>query len=89
MGARAGAGQPDVGHLDAEVIHQMQDFNFVADGRIVNRRGLQPVAERLVIQVDRFAGEAAGTTGRIPVVNERVPVRYYLALLNTYGLSST
>ena len=57
IGARTGAGQADVHGVDAERFHQVQDFDFFADGGIVDRRILQAVAEGFVIEHDAAAGE--------------------------------
>ena len=53
--ARAGAGQPDVGAGDAEVDHEVQQLLLALDVGIRHRRGLQAVAQRLVVQLDAAA----------------------------------
>ena len=47
---RAGAGQADVGGVDAELVDQVQDLDLLLDGRRPHRRRLQPVAQRLVVE---------------------------------------
>ena len=55
---RAGAGQADVGGVDAELVDQVEDLDLLVDGRRAHRRRLQPVAQRLVVQHARVAGLA-------------------------------
>jgi hypothetical protein len=51
LGVRAArAGQPDVGRVDAEVVHQVQQLDLALDGRLADRGRLQPVAQRLVVE---------------------------------------
>src|SRR5206468_10015002 len=51
-GARAGARQPDVGGVDPQAIHRLQDGDLGRDGRIDDAGALQPVAQRLVVEHD-------------------------------------
>ena len=56
-----GAGQADVGGLDAESVDQVQDAQLLVDRRAADRRRLQAVAQRLVVQHARAAAGAART----------------------------
>ena len=57
---RPGAGQADVGGVDAERVHVVQDLDLLVDRRRPHRRRLQPVAQRLVVEHrDRLARPAA------------------------------
>src|SRR5271157_135554 len=70
QGTRTGSGQPKVEHVDTKALHQMEDLDLLLNGRIADRRRLQPVAQRFVIQQDlarRY--HRAGVDG-VPVVNE-------------------
>ncbi len=70
IGARAGAGEADVHRVDSERFHQVKDFNFLGDARIVDRRILKAVAKRLVIQHHATAGGNFGAGECVPVVDE-------------------
>ncbi len=57
---RSGARQADVGGVDAERLHQVQDADLLVDRRALDRRRLQAVAQRLVVDLHApRAGEAA------------------------------
>ena len=45
---RAGAGQADVGDVDAQPFHQMEDLQLLVDAGRADRRRLETVAQRLV-----------------------------------------
>ena len=47
----------------------MKDFNFFGDGRIVDGRILQAVAERFVIQKNPGAGRDELRRGGVPIVD--------------------
>ena len=47
-----GAGQPDVGGVDAERLHQVQDPELLVDRGALDRRRLEAVAQRLVVELD-------------------------------------
>ena len=70
--ARAGAGKPDVRGRDAELRHQVEQRLLVIDGRIGDGRRLQPIAQRLVVELHaaRLPGKAG--RARVPVVDELV-----------------
>ncbi len=70
--ARAGAGQADVDGLYAERFHQVQDFDFFSDARIVDRRILQAVAERFVVEHHAAANRDFGAGVGVPIVDEFV-----------------
>ena len=65
---RAGAGQADVGGVDADLVEQPQDAELLIDGRRAHRRRLQPVAQRLVVEHDDRRRAARRVA--IPVVDE-------------------
>src|SRR4029453_18947713 len=66
---RSCPGQPDIGRVDTQAIDQVKDFDLLLDGRAPDGGGLQPIAQRLVIEHD---GPARVISRSIPVVNERV-----------------
>src|SRR5215212_9346210 len=49
------AGEADVGGVDAEFVHQVEQLDLALDGRLADRGRLQPVAQRLVVEADRAA----------------------------------
>src|SRR5690242_14805153 len=49
VGAGASARKADVDGIEAERFHEVKDFNFFSDRRVVDGRVLQTVAERFVI----------------------------------------
>ena len=72
IGARPGAGKADIHGVDSERFHQVQNFDFLADARIVDGRILKTVAKRLVIQHHAAAGGDFGAGECVPVVDEFV-----------------
>ena len=52
---RTGAGQADVGGVDAERVHPVQDVDLLVDRGRADRRRLQAVAQRLVVEHHRRA----------------------------------
>ena len=70
IGARPCAGEADIHGVDSERFHQVKDFDFLGDARIVNRRILQAVAKGLVIQHHAAAGGDFGAGECVPVVDE-------------------
>ena len=73
LGARPGSGKPDVGRVHSESVHQVEDPLLGLDGRIGDRRGLQSVAQRLVVEHDlRGWFLSRGGVARVPVVNQLV-----------------
>ena len=75
ISARAGAGKSDIHRVDAQRFHQVKNFDFFRDGRIVDGRILQAVAQSLVIQRDAAAGRNFCALGGVPIVNEFVAVQ--------------
>ena len=51
---RSRARQADVGVVDADSVHVMNDAELLLDRRIGDRGRLQPVAQRLVVEFDLF-----------------------------------
>ncbi len=68
--ARSGTGQADVGGLDAQAVHQVEDLDLDLDRRIEDRRALQAVAQRLVIEHHRVSDLEAFGAGCGPVVDQ-------------------
>ena len=67
---RTGAGQADVGGVDAERVHVAEDVDLLIDRRHAHRRRLQAVAQRLVVQ-HRDRRTRAGRVV-VPVVDQRM-----------------
>ena len=68
---RSGAGQTDVGRVDADRIHEMQNAHFLLERWIGHRRRLQTVAQCLVVEFDLSAAFAQRHLGgSVPVVDE-------------------
>ena len=59
--ARSSSGQTNVGGLDSQPVHVVQDLDLGLDGGIRDRRALQSVAQRLVVQLDRVRGLSKST----------------------------
>ena len=70
--ARAGAGQADIGALDAKAGDEMQDAEFLIDGRCADRGGLQPITQGFVVEQNRPERRALGRLDEVPVVDEGV-----------------
>src|SRR5436190_3779514 len=68
---RAGARKPDVGRVQPQLIHQMEQTDLVLDGGADHRGSLKPVAKRLVVELDGL-GRTRGILGGVPVVDELV-----------------
>src|SRR6185295_16532551 len=67
---RPGAREPDVGSVDPELVHQVEDGELVLDRRTANRRRLEPVAQRLVVELDPERRLLPALAGVVPVVDE-------------------
>ena len=68
----AGARQADVGRVDPQPVHVVQDVDLLLDRRRANRGRLQPVAQRLVVEHrDRLVG-ALRRRVVVPVVDQRM-----------------
>jgi hypothetical protein len=48
--ARTGSGQPKVERVDAERLHQVEDFDLLFNGRVADGGRLQPVAQGFIGQ---------------------------------------
>ena len=66
----AGAGQADVGRVDADAVEQVQDAELLLDGRRAHRRRLQSVAQRFVEQQD--LGRPRPRSVAIPVEDQSI-----------------
>ncbi len=64
----AGTRQTEVGGVDAEFVHQLEQLELLLDGRVADRRGLQTVAERLVVELQGAGGPERASL--VPVVNQ-------------------
>ncbi len=62
--------QADVCGIDAEGLDQVEDLEFLLDGRALDRGGLQAVAERLVVQLDLPPGRGDRPSDSVPVVDQ-------------------
>ena len=70
ISARARARKADIHGVDSERLHQVKDFDFLGDARIVDRRILKAVAKGFVIQHYAAAGGDFGAGECVPVVDE-------------------
>ena len=70
--ARTRAGKPDVRGGDAELRHQVEERLLVVDGGIGDRRRLQTVAQRLVVELYAARLPREGGRAPVPVVDELV-----------------
>ena len=68
--ARTCSGKPEVERVDAERLHQVQDFDLLLNGRIADGRRLQAVAQRFIRQAHRSRRMQRLRIQRIPVVDE-------------------
>jgi hypothetical protein len=71
-GPRPGAGQADVRRVDVERVHHRQDLDLLLDGRVEDRRRLQAVAQRLVVERHLAAGRPR--VDLVPVVDQPLAV---------------
>jgi hypothetical protein len=69
-GALAGSGEADVGLVDAEIFHQVEDLELVLDRRVLDRRVLQAVAQCLVEERVSLGDETALAVHLVPVEDE-------------------
>src|SRR4029077_7088706 len=63
------SGQADIGGVDAEPVHVVKELDFLVDGGRADRRRLEPVSQRLVIE---HGDGARRRSVVIPVVDERL-----------------
>src|SRR5439155_1891764 len=80
---RPRAGQPDVGSVDAERIHVMEDLDLLVDTRVAYRRRLQSIPQRLVVE-HRHGAEPGGIV--VPVENQRMRLDAQSGTLGTLGI---
>jgi hypothetical protein len=66
----ARAGQPDVRRVDAEIVHQVQQFEFSLHRRLAHGRRLQPVAQSFIVETDVATGRWMSRINLIPVVDQ-------------------
>ncbi len=64
------ARQADVGHVDAELVHQVEELELGLDARVGDGRVLQAVAQRLVEERDALGDEPPLPADLVPVVDE-------------------
>ncbi len=64
-----GSRQPDVGRVESETVHLLQNLDLFVDRRRADRRRLQAVPQRLVVE-HRQRSRAGGVV--VPVVYQRV-----------------
>jgi hypothetical protein len=67
---RSRAGQTDVGGVDAEPVHQVEDADLVRDRRAPDRRRLESVTEGLVVEADPERRLLPALAGLVPIVDE-------------------
>jgi hypothetical protein len=69
---RPGAGQADVGRLDAEAIDEVEDLELLLDRGRGDAGRLQAVAQGLVVELDHAGGAGEGGARGVPVVDQVV-----------------
>ena len=67
---RPGPRQADVGGVDPERLHQVEDGELLLDRRASDRGRLEPVAQGLVVELDRSARGHGRSARPVPVVDE-------------------
>ena len=72
VSAGPGAGKADVDRVDAEVHHEVEEFDLLLDRRILDGRILEAVAQRLVVQFDPGSRVVVAPRKRVPVVYQFV-----------------
>jgi hypothetical protein len=77
---RTGARQADIGVVDADRVHVVEDAQLVLDVRIGDGRRLQAVAQRLVVELDFTARPRRLLAGDVPVVDQVLEVVHRPAL---------
>jgi hypothetical protein len=65
---RAGAGQANVGGIDAEPVDAVENLDLLRYRRRPHRRRLQPVAKRFIVEHDPL--RLGGRADLVPVVNQ-------------------
>ncbi len=69
-GARSGARQADVEHVDPQGLHQMENLDLLFDRGILHRRRLKSVAQRFVVQQHFTGRHHRPGIDDIPVVDQ-------------------
>ena len=78
---RSGAWQANVRRVDPDLVHEMENADLLFERRIGDRRGLQTVAEGLVVEFDATLRVAMRLLiVDIPVVNQIVFVHLAVIL---------
>ena len=70
--ALAGARQSEVGHRDAEAVHQLEQLALHLDRRVDDRRALDAVPQRLVKELHAPGEDATGALVLVPVEDDAV-----------------
>jgi hypothetical protein len=63
-------GQTDVGGMDAESIHQVEDLDLGVDRRVDDRWRLQAIAQSFVVELDRLGRPNQVARLAVPVVDQ-------------------
>ena len=63
-------GKPDIRHPDAEVLHEVDELDLLLDGGVGDRRGLKPVPESFVHQVEAAGCEGSPLVQLVPVEDD-------------------
>src|SRR6266480_7379624 len=66
----ARTGQTNIGGVDAECLHQVQQLDLFLDGRLADGGRLQAVAQRLVVEADVASGFVQRRIDFVPIVNQ-------------------
>src|SRR6185295_12753596 len=82
--ARRCAGQTDVRGVDLELIHEMEQPLLHRERRVAHRRPLQPIPERLVVELDGTVIRLHRAPIAVPVVDEVIE----LAHRSSFGAGS-
>src|SRR5262249_4600702 len=64
-----GSRQSDISRVDAECFHQVKQLEFLFDWRLRDRRRLQTITQRFVVDPDVPVGSNERWFNRIPIVN--------------------
>jgi hypothetical protein len=78
-GVDPGARQADVASVDAELFHEMDEAQLLLERRILDRRALQPVAQRLVVELELGLVPESEALEAIPIEDELRIVRGHRA----------
>jgi hypothetical protein len=67
--------------VDPQLGHEVQDLDLRCDGRILDGRGLEPVAERLVVELDGLEGSVVEGIARGVAVVDQVLLAHWTSRL--------